>query len=124
MSDWYNNIFCHATDPRNVIERVEEMLGDWYDVRAMYDVATLTNTYHIYNASSGVTVRVDITDKMVNELGLLLPEFIAQRVRVETLKHENEKLKKEVDEPLFTSPSKPTPLVLYFKSKEKKEAWK
>lgn len=123
MSDWYDNIYRHATDPRNVIERVKEILGDWYDVRAMYYPEILTNVYHIHNSSSGVTVRVDITDEMANELGLLIPDFIATRVRVETLKHENEKLKNEVDEPLhpLPSPSKPTPLVLYFKSKEKKD---
>lgn len=120
MSDWYDNIYRHVTDPRNVIERVKEILGDWYDVRAMYYPEMLTNIYHIYNSSSGVTVRVDITEKMANELGLLIPDFIATRVRVETLKQENEKLKKEVDEPLYPPPSKPTPLVLYFKSKEKK----
>lgn len=111
MSDWYDNIHRHADDPRNVIERVKEILGDWYEVRAMYDILTLTNTYHIYNSSSGVTVRVDITDEMVNELGASLPEFIANRVRVETIK-------READEPLCLPPPKPTPLVLYFKSKE------
>lgn len=121
MSDWYDNIHCHAKDPKNVIERVKEILGDRYDVWAMYDPEVLTNTYHIHNSSSGVTVRVDITDEMAINLGLLIPDFIATRVRVETLKQEIEKLKKEVDEPLCPPPSKPTPLVLYFKSKEEKD---
>lgn len=112
MGDLYDDIYRHATDPRNVIERVKEILGDGYDVQVMYDVITLTNIYRIYNSSSGVTVRVDIDNGTANELGLSLPEFIVHRVRVETLK-------REVDEPLCPPPSKPTPLVLYFKSKEK-----
>ena len=27
MSDWYDNIYRHATDPGNIIERVKELLG-------------------------------------------------------------------------------------------------
>ena len=95
-----------------MIARVEETLGDWYNVRAMYYPEILTNVYHIYNSSSGVTVRVDITDEMAKELGLLLPEFIVNRVRIETMK-------KEADE-LLPTPSKPTPLIAYFNSKEGK----
>lgn len=114
MSDFMDNIIRSASDPRNVIARVEEILGDWYNVRAIYYPEILTNVYHIYNSSSGVTVRVDITEKMTEELGLLLPEFIVNRVRVETMKE-------EADKPLtFPKPTKPTPLIAYFNSKEGK----
>lgn len=116
MSDWYYNIFCHAKDPRNVIERVKEILGDWYEIWAMYYPEKLTNTYHIHNSSSGVTVRVDITDELAINLGLSLPDFIATRVRVETLKQEHEKLKKEGIEPKF-----PSPIVAYFNGKEEQD---
>ena len=118
MSDFMDNIIRSESDPRNVIARIKEILGDWYDVRAIYYPEILTNIYHIYNSSSGITVRVDITEKMADELGLLLPEFIVNRVRVETMK---ETLKKQVDEPLtFPKPTKPTPLIAYFNSKENK----
>ena len=49
MSDLYDNIYRHATDPKNVIERVKEILGDGYHVQATYYPDMLTNAYSIYN---------------------------------------------------------------------------